>query len=268
MGKATLAQNVAIHNKIATTYEKIHGEIYNAHEQNRLKQALLQACSEVRSGSSPLVVLDFGCGAGNLTQHLTDSGASVIAADVSQGFLDLVGSRTYAHKVTTFLLNGVDLHGIANESVDMVAMYSVLHHVPDYLSLMKEFARVLKKGGVIYIDHEASENSWGTVLLPFRTEMKRASAFDFGKYLNITNYVDRFIRMFFNSRYQREGDIHVFPDDHISWDGIRAELTHYGVNPVFETDYLLYRRSYDETVFDAWKDKVGDMHLYIGRKTS
>ncbi|MEN9337872.1 MAG: hypothetical protein RIQ41_186 [Candidatus Parcubacteria bacterium] len=267
MGESPLSHNIRVHNKIAKQYEKIHGEIYNTHEQVRLKSALLQALQEVRTNSSHLTVLDFGCGAGNLTQHLTDAGASVIAADVSQGFLDLVASRTYAQEVRTFLVNGVDLAGIQDGSVDMVAMYSVLHHVPDYLSLMKEFARVLKNGGVLYIDHEASASSWTGALDAYRADMKRASAFDISKYLHITNYIDRIIRMFFNPRYQREGDIHVFPDDHIDWQSIREELAKYDVTAVSERDYLLSRRNDNKAVFDSWKDKVGDMHLYIGRKS-
>lgn len=42
----------------------------------------------------------------------------------------------------------------------MVATYSVLHHVPDYLKIVDEFVRVLKPGGVIYIDHEVSPSYW------------------------------------------------------------------------------------------------------------
>ena len=45
-------------------------------------------------------------------------------------------------------------------SYDMVATYSVLHHVPDYLRIVEEMARVLKPGGILYLDHEASDSYW------------------------------------------------------------------------------------------------------------
>ena len=160
MKNKALEHNIAVHNKIAKKYESIHGEIYNEIEQARLLTSLASALSYVQTGSPKILALDFGCGAGNLTKHLTLLGCEVIAADVSTGFLDLISSRKYKERVVTFNLNGTDLKGLEDESVDIIAMYSVLHHVPDYLSLIKEFSRVLNKGGVIYIDHEASENIW------------------------------------------------------------------------------------------------------------
>lgn len=267
MGKSQLQHNIAVHNKIANKYERIHGEIYNQREQDRLRKELASALSCVQTGASTLRALDFGCGAGNLTKHLTDLGCEVVAADVSTGFLDLVLSRTYKEAVTSFHLNGIDLAGLEDASFDAVALYSVLHHVPDYLSLMKEFARVLKPGGVLYIDHEASPSVWkGGIYEEFKAEMKRSSRADLAKYFIPTNYIDRLIRLFINKRYQREGDIHVFADDHIEWDVLRAELVKYGVQPLKEEDYLLFRRGYDESVYSGWKERFGDMRIFVGRK--
>lgn len=267
MGKTELEHNIAVHNKIAKKYEAIHGEIYNEVEQARLRGKLSQALTHVTTGASSITALDFGCGAGNLTKHLTDLGCTVIAADVSTGFLDLVASRSYEKPVHRLQLNGVDLQGVKDESVDLIAMYSVLHHVPDYLSLMKEFARVLKPGGIVYIDHEASSSAWSEGAHSFfQEETKKKSKKDFGKYFMLTNYIDRIIRMFINPRYQREGDIHVFKDDHIEWGAIRDQLHAHGVILVEEEDYLLYRRSYDRGTYDAWKGRIGDMHLFIGKK--
>lgn len=267
MGKTSLEYNIRVHDKIAKKYEAIHGEIYNETEQGRLRESLRKTVEQVTTGGSPLLALDFGCGAGNLTAHLAELGCDVIAADVSTGFLDLVSSRTYAHKVTTFQLNGKDLAGIPNQSVDMVATYSVLHHVPDYLSLMKEFARVLKPGGVLYIDHEASDAVWKEgELFAFREAMKKKSKKDFRKYFSINNYIDRFIRLFINSKYQREGDVHVFEDDHIMWSDVKKELLAHGMEILREEDYLLYRRNYRLEAYERWKGKVGDMHVLVAKK--
>jgi ubiquinone/menaquinone biosynthesis C-methylase UbiE len=267
MRPTSLEDNIRVHNKIAKRYESIHGEIYNSVEQDRLKRSLKSAISYVSTGSAKPVALDFGCGAGNLTAHLTELGCDVIAGDVSSGFLDLVASRTYRNTVTTFKLNGIDLEGLPDESVDMVAMYSVLHHVPDYLSLMKEFSRVLKPGGVVYIDHEASASSWTDPLHQhFKKHIKKNSKKDFRKYFIVTNYIDRFIRVFINPKYQREGDIHVFADDRIEWQVVRQELEENGMEILKEEDYLLYRRNYDQKTYEEWAGKVADMHLLMGRK--
>jgi ubiquinone/menaquinone biosynthesis C-methylase UbiE len=148
--KHDLEFNIRTHNKIAKKYEQVHGEIYNNIEQSRLHEELLFAVSNITTPGEVNRVLDFGCGAGNLTKQLVSIGCEVIAADISQGFLDLVSSRTYETYVDTILLNGIDLSNITDESVDMVATYSVLHHVPDYIGILSEFMRVLKPGGVIY----------------------------------------------------------------------------------------------------------------------
>ncbi len=266
-GKTALERNIAIHNKIAKKYEALHGEIYNGTEQERLRKSLMLALSFVQTGDRPVTVLDFGCGAGNLTAHLADLGCEVIAADVSAGFLDLVSSRSYTSKVTTLTLNGLDLAGVEDDSVSLVAMYSVLHHVPDYLSLMKEFGRVLKPGGVLYIDHEAADLVWEEGgLAEFQKAMKKNSKIEFEKYFVLSNYIDRFVRVFINPKYQREGDIHVFKDDHIEWNEVRKELHACGLDIIHEEDYLLHRRSYDTKTYEEWKNKLGDMHLAIARK--
>lgn len=263
-----LEWNIRTHNEIAKKYERMHGEIYNDVEQSRLRNVLKEAISSIRTRNNTKRVLDFGCGAGNLTTHLSSLGCDVLASDVSQEFLDLVTSRNYSTKVETVKLNGIDLSNILDESVDMVATYSVLHHVPDYLSLMKEFMRVVKKGGVIVIDHEPSKGFWegDSELQSFKKLMMKAGKRDYSKYFIVNNYIDWFIRKFINPRYQREGDIHVFPDDHVKWDLISSELITAGAAIVLEQDYLLFRRNYNSSLYNLYKDKISDMHLLVARK--
>jgi len=43
---------------------------------------------------------------------------------------------------------------------DLTCYYSVLHHLPDYANAIKTLATFLKKGRVMYIDHEASPFDW------------------------------------------------------------------------------------------------------------
>lgn len=266
--ESDLEWNVRTHNKMAKKYERIHGEIYNTHEQSRLRHELSDAILNIKTASQTKLALDFGCGAGNLTRHLSSLGCEVIASDVSQGFLDLVASRTYQTKVDAIKLNGLNLSNIPNESIDLVATYSVLHHVPDYLGILKEFMRVLKPGGVVYIDHEYSNEFWddSQVYRDFVLEMKKSTGINWGKYFVLTNYYDGLIRRFVNPRYQREGDIHVFADDHIEWSRIVDSLMRAGGQIVTSKDYLLFRRNYEVSVYNAYKNKTTDMHLLVVRK--
>ena len=266
--ESDLLRNIRVHNKLAKKYERMHGEIYNDFEQSRLRNELSEAISTIKTISQKKIAIDFGCGAGNLTRHLSNLGCDVIASDVSQGFLDLVASRSYDTNVSTIRLNGLDLKNIPNDCVDMVATYSVLHHLPDYISIFSEFMRVLKPGGVVYIDHELSEDFWSksAAYLEFELKMKNKSKLNLRKYLIPKNYYDWLIRLFINPRYHREGDIHVFKDDHIEWNKISSNLIALGGEVVYQKKYLLFRRNYDSLIFEAYKEKINDMHLLVARK--
>lgn len=263
-----IESNIRVHDKIAKKYEQIHGEIYNEIEQSRLKETLQKALSYIRTENSQKLALDFGCGAGNLTAHLTQLGCHVLACDVSQGFLDLVQTRKYPTSVKSLKLNGIDLSNVADGTVDIVATYSVLHHVPKYIDILAEFVRVLKPGGVIFIDHELSSEIWAptSARSAFLAEMPTIVDGKWKKYFRLQNYIDWFILKFINPRYQTEGDIHVFKDDHIEWDKVATALVASGADIISESDYLLFKRGYDSAIYEKFKDKTSDMHFLIARK--
>lgn len=257
-----IARNVAVHDRIARKYEKRHGEIFNVVEQNRLKTALAAAVKAIRTDGGPLRALDFGCGSGNLTKHMRELGLEVTAADVSAGFLQLVKARY--PDVTTVLMNGRDLSNVPDSSFDLVATYSVLHHVPDYLTAVREMARVCKPGGVVSIDHEQNERFWANDALYDRFR-KEALRFDWRKYLRPMNYLHR-ARRLFDPKHANEGDIHVWPDDHIEWDRISAAMREERCEPILEQDFLLYNQLYRPEVYDRYVDRLSDMKVMHFRK--
>jgi ubiquinone/menaquinone biosynthesis C-methylase UbiE len=259
-----IEHNVAVHNRVARRYEVIHGEIFNEIEQARLRRALAQGRGEIRTGAAPFKALDFGCGSGNLSRILLDLDMEVVAADVSQGFLDLVRSRSPDARLTTSLLNGRDLSGLASDSFDLVAAYSVLHHIPDYLGAVAEMARVCRPGGVMIIDHELTDEYWGRDPV-YRAFLKEGLRFDWRKYLRPSNYLHR-IRRIRNPRYANEGDIHIWPDDHIEWAKLKATASAGGMDVVHEEDYLLFRKLYRRDVYNRFVGRCTDTKLLILRK--
>lgn len=259
-----IQNNINIHNRIARKYESIHGEIFNPAEQARLHSALSRALDFVDTPHRPLTALDVGCGSGNLTGHLLDLGTTVIAADVSQGFLDLVQNRYSGKAIRTLQLNGRDLSNVPSYSCDVVAAYSVLHHIPDYLSAVTEMARVCSPGGVVFLDHEPNEQYWSNQ--PIYAEFKtKATRLDLRKYLTPANYLAR-IRRLFNPRYSQEGDIHVWPDDHIEWNHIDSTLQRAGLHLIYSEDYLLARSSYRSHVYKHYANLCSDMRFRIYRR--
>ncbi len=267
----TIKFNIKAHNKIARKYEKKHGEIFNDIEQARIRDAVVEIITTVRTGGQDLKALDVGCGSGNLSRHLIGEGVYTVSADVSEKFLELVEAEFSGTGLCeTMQLNGQDLNGLEDCTFDIAATYSVLHHVPDYLHLLKEMCRVLKHGGVIYLDHEGNEAYFNKSVeyTRFLKLAKRKSVavkhylgllFSFGFYV-------RFIRKRINPRFKGEGDIHVWPDDHIEWDKIEKLLYSEGFHIVKKQDYLNYNRRYRKEVYELYKDKCNDTTMLIARK--
>jgi len=269
--RSNIEFNIQAHNKVATKYAAIHGEIYNQCEQSRLHASLKEAIGLVqcKDTTERMQVLDLGCGAGNLTDHLVTMNAKVISADVSPNFLSQIRRRHPKTDVSTLQLNGSDLSNIEDASIEMVATYSVLHHIPDYLGIIDECMRVLKPGGILYLDHEVPDEYWynTATLNKFYKDVQSVGPHILTKFFRPTNYIDFFIRKLYNPRYRREGDIHVFPDDHIEWKKIAERVSKYG-DMLIQRDYLLYRSSFKVEVYEAHKANLSDMRLAIYRKWS
>jgi ubiquinone/menaquinone biosynthesis C-methylase UbiE len=261
-----IAFNTKAHDQLARRYERLHTEIYNDIEQTRLKQALYAAVDAISSNSTPKTALDFGCGAGNLTGHLHDLGVRVTAADISTAFLQLITERY--PDVTTHRLNGADLSEIPNATFDLVATYSVLHHIPDYLHAVTEMCRVLKPGGVLYIDHEKNQAYWDNEprLHDFYTKQKSyIFPHKLKRLFSPMWYIHR-LRRIKNPRYQAEGDIHVWPDDHVDWSQVIAIAVSSGLRIEQDYNFLLYDSRYNIDVYDAYKNDVTDTRAIIMKK--
>jgi ubiquinone/menaquinone biosynthesis C-methylase UbiE len=191
-------------------------------------------------------------------------GLDVTAADVSEHFLRLVERRFPGERLTLLQMNGQDLSNVPDSSFDLIAAYSVLHHIPDYLGAIGELIRICRPGGVIMLDHEQSEGYWQGD--PVYDEFRKAGLrFDWRKYLTPSNYVHR-VRRLFNPRYTNEGDIHVFPDDHIEWPKIEALLAERGFETIAKEDYLLNRSLYRPKVYERYRDRCADTRMMQFRK--
>lgn len=272
---AHIRHNEMVHDAVAHAYEKAHMEIYNPTEQSRLADALTAAIGEIRTGRDAPSVLDFGAGTGNLTGHLLSLGMKVTAADVSSKSLAALQARfPNAKNLELLPLNGLDLSNIGDKSLDMVATYSVLHHVPDYLGAVKEFQRVVRPGGIIFIDHEAASHVWNPPpeLHAYQEAYERMYGLSPSQKLK-----RKFLNLFSLPAWRRqinqrffglhpEGDIHVTHDDHIDWQAIKLALAA-TCDIITDADYLLCReRSADVPLYVQYRGKITDMHLLVVRK--
>jgi SAM-dependent methyltransferase len=101
-------------------------------------------------------VLNAGCGAGSFTLRLLDAGYEVTSVDASEAFVErvrqLVGDRGAVELA--------DLHALRFEAgaFDAIVCGEVLEHLDDDQTAVREFARVLKPGGVVLASVPA--NPW------------------------------------------------------------------------------------------------------------
>ena len=261
-----IKHNIQVHNTIYDKYEQIHSEIFNSIEQQRLHKQLEQAIAYIETPSIRKEALDYGCGTGNLTKYLIDLGFYVTSADISENFLVFVKEK-YVHTgmLETLKIDGQNLSNIENNRFDFVAAYSVLHHVPDYLQIIKEMIRVTKQGGIIYLDHEVNESYWNRNKEYVEFLQLALPQKNWKRFLKLSNYISK-IRQIINPRCQPEGDIHVWPDDHIEWNKIDNLLIIHGCTIVLKEDYLLYREGCPVNIYQAYKSKCNDARVLIARK--
>ena len=63
-----------------------------------------------------------------------------------------------------------------------------------------------------------------------------------------------------------EGDLHIWPDDHIEWALVDAALAEAGVRPLVVRDYLLFEPRYRRDAWERWRTRVTDCRMWLGSK--
>jgi ubiquinone/menaquinone biosynthesis C-methylase UbiE len=97
-------------------------------------------------------VLDFGCATGWLSLGIAQAGCHVTGIDVSPKALQLAEAMKAARgslrrgSAEFQVYDGIRLP-LADESIDRIVCFDAFHHVRDQRHTLREFARVLRKGG-------------------------------------------------------------------------------------------------------------------------
>ncbi|CAN5823136.1 hypothetical protein BH23ACT5_BH23ACT5_00950 [soil metagenome] len=85
-------------------------------------------------------VLEVGCGAGHLTNRLTERGIDMVGVDANPNASAISGSD----RVVTMRAEALDFE---DHSFDAVVSVHAIEHIPSLASAMADMARVLKPGG-------------------------------------------------------------------------------------------------------------------------
>ncbi len=157
MSSNVVEANIEVHSKMAKTYNELEPH-FRPENQAKVKKKLEALRARATGGK----LLDIGCGTGfiiNLARGLFDE---IHGVDVTQAMLDRVDTST----------GNITLHNAPAEklpfpdkSFDMVSAYSFIHHTENYWKVLREAGRVLKPGGIVYVDLEPNKLFWDAVSL-------------------------------------------------------------------------------------------------------
>lgn len=100
-------------------------------------------------------VLEYGCGGGSDAISYLRRGAFVTFADITHPNVDVAHERIVGagleRKARPMKLEASAKIDALDETFDIVSSHGVLHHIVEPLPVLREFHRVLKAGGRLYI---------------------------------------------------------------------------------------------------------------------
>ena len=125
------------------------------------------------------VILDAGCGTGSYSEALLGYVGRIEAVDLNPGMLEVAALKlAWAEGRISFHSSRIDELPFEDSTLDGVMINQVLHHLPDDASqgfpahrlAFKEFARVLKPGGILTVSTCSQEQLrhgyWHYPLIP------------------------------------------------------------------------------------------------------
>lgn len=105
-----------------------------------------------KNGTRPCDVADVGCGAGTQSMLWAELGHRVHGVDVNRPLLDLAQERAAkaGHQIEFLVGTAVSLP-LPDGSVDVCLAVELLEHVADWQSCIREFTRVLRPDGILFL---------------------------------------------------------------------------------------------------------------------
>jgi ubiquinone/menaquinone biosynthesis C-methylase UbiE len=101
------------------------------------------------------IVVDIGCGPGNIFASVKGKPRLLIGVDVSEGGLRMAEKLGYRPLLA-------DAHALPLKDgfADLVVLNATLHHCDHMEDVLREAARLVKPGGLLVSDHDPQHSAW------------------------------------------------------------------------------------------------------------
>ncbi len=158
-----LRLNELFHDLTSEQYNCIHPEIFE-HEKKRWKRVAKYFFNGRQT--NPITVVDIGTGTGFIPITIADllkEKDIFICSDISKDILE-VARKNIKEKCFQCIFKYVKIERqvpfilpFETETIDIVMMNSVLHHIKDQVVFLNEIDRILKPDGLLFIAHEPNK---------------------------------------------------------------------------------------------------------------
>jgi ubiquinone/menaquinone biosynthesis C-methylase UbiE len=136
-----------------TTYAWIHGGSYNIFERLFIRKTL------ENNSSKGKFAIDVGCGLGLVLKEMHHIYDYCIGIDISLDMLreTKISLKRWEKRSIDLLCADIEHMPFKDSVFDVADMYSVLHHLPNIHSSLKEVNRIMKLKSPLIIFHEPNE---------------------------------------------------------------------------------------------------------------
>lgn len=143
----------------------LEGEAIFADIRKRFHLARYQFACNYTHGK---VVADIACGTGYGTELMAQKGAAkqCLGVDIAKEAIDYA-EKYHNPSNTEFYCASADHTPFNDESLDVVASFETIEHLPDDVSLLSEFHRILKSNGQLII---STPNMWPLSMMDHHTK--------------------------------------------------------------------------------------------------
>jgi ubiquinone/menaquinone biosynthesis C-methylase UbiE len=151
MSTDIIRANIEVHSRMADTYNE--QEPHFRPENQKKVRGILEELHPARGGK----LLDIGCGTGFIIHLARDLFDEIHGVDVTPAMLARID--TSSGNITLHNAQAEELP-FADDTFDMVSSYAFIHHLENYQPVLAEALRVVRPGGLVYIDLEPNKLFW------------------------------------------------------------------------------------------------------------